>query len=356
MLKLCVFWVALFRAHGSVLFASLGDHVTLPCNFAPDAKYLCWYKQVAGDKPQIVFSFYVYALNSHSHQMATEFNKRMIIHAGQNSFHLNISNVQLSDTAMYYCGQSRLNVMSFDSGIFLLVKESTRLSVLQHPTSITESPGGSATMNCTMHPGSSDGVHTVYWFRKASGDSHLLYVHSESSSGCATASEKGCVYMLSKRDVAMSDAGTYYCAVASCGEIVFGKGTCLEIDDKTLTDRVLTYCVRASLLVSFGVNVFLMHLLIKRSRRDDLVQGDTQDLMGFFFVILGHGEGNCHLILLTGKIPQPSDPEDNRDDESEDAAALPYVALDFKKRQSNSRRHRGPDDSVYSGLRLQQVD
>lgn len=107
---------------GSVRFASLGDRVTLPCHFAPDTKYLCWYKQVAGDKPQIVFSFYVYALKSQSQQMATEFSKRMTVHAGQNSFDLNISNVQLSDTAVYYCGQSSLNIMSFESGIFLLVK------------------------------------------------------------------------------------------------------------------------------------------------------------------------------------------------------------------------------------------
>lgn len=42
--------------------------------------------------------------------------------------------------------------------------------------------------------------------------------------------------------------------------------------------------------------------------------------------------------------------------QSEDAEGLPYVALDFKKRQPNSRRHRGPEDSVYSGVRLKNVD
>ncbi|XP_077356973.1 uncharacterized protein LOC144004003 isoform X2 [Festucalex cinctus] len=331
MFKLCVLLVALFRAHGSVLFASLGDNVSLPCYFDPDVKYLCWYKQVAGDRPQIVSSFYVYAQTSHSRRITKEFSKRMTLRPGENFFHLEISNVQLSDTAMYYCGQSSLNVMSFDSGIFLLVKESSRLSVIQHPTSITVPPGGSATLNCTMHPGSSHGGHNVYWFRKASGDSHLLYVHSESGSGCATASEAGCVYMLSKRDAALTDAGTYYCAVASCGEIVFGKGSRMDVGDaREHVYKVLTHCLLASLLVSVVVNVFLTRLLCKKKQRDD---------------------------LLSGKTPQPNSPEDNvDDDESEDVAALPYVALDFKKRPSNSRRHRGPEDSVYSGLRIKHME
>ncbi|XP_061525527.1 uncharacterized protein LOC133398014 isoform X4 [Phycodurus eques] len=229
MFKLCVLLVALFRAHGSVLFASLGENVSLPCFFAPGAKFLSWYKQVAGDTPQIVTSFYSYVEISHRTQITADVSKRMAVDSGENFLHLHISNVRLSDTAMYYCGQSVLNVMIFDRGIFLLVRESGRPSVLQRPTSIAVSPGGSAALNCTTHPGSSDGGHAVYWFRKASGDSHLLHVHSENGNECEKTTESGCVYTLSRRAVARADAGTYFCAVASCGEIVFGKGTRLDI-------------------------------------------------------------------------------------------------------------------------------
>ncbi|XP_061525524.1 uncharacterized protein LOC133398014 isoform X1 [Phycodurus eques] len=331
MFKLCVLLVALFRAHGSVLFASLGENVSLPCFFAPGAKFLSWYKQVAGDTPQIVTSFYSYVEISHRTQITADVSKRMAVDSGENFLHLHISNVRLSDTAMYYCGQSVLNVMIFDRGIFLLVRESGRPSVLQRPTSIAVSPGGSAALNCTTHPGSSDGGHAVYWFRKASGDSHLLHVHSENGNECEKTTESGCVYTLSRRAVARADAGTYFCAVASCGEIVFGKGTRLDIGgEKTHTYIVLTHCLLASLLVSIVFNVFLTCLLRKKGRRDDLPLGEP--------------------------TPQPNAPEDNADDESEDAAALPYVALDFKKRQSNNRRHRCPEDSVYAGLRLQHED
>ncbi|XP_049595051.1 uncharacterized protein [Syngnathus scovelli] len=317
MFKLSVLLVALFRAHASVRFASLGDDVSLPCYFEPGAKYLSWYKQVAGDPPQVLLSFYSYGQNSQSHE-------RIKFHTGENFFHLSISDVELSDTAMYYCGQSQLNIMTFESAIFLVVKESGRLSVFQHPTSITVSPGGSATLNCTMHPGTSDGGHMVYWFRKASGDSHLIYAHSENTSGCVTASDSGCVYMLSKRDVTLSDAGTYYCAVASCGEIVFGKGSKMGIRG----EKIPFYILLASLLASLLVIVCLTVLLCKMRQKDNKFSGKMSQL----------------------KVP------DGNTDENEDDPALPYVALEFRMRSSNSRRQRGPEESVYSGLRLQHAD
>ncbi|XP_061664324.1 uncharacterized protein LOC133494466 isoform X3 [Syngnathoides biaculeatus] len=122
MFKLCALFLALFRAHADVLFASPGDNVSLPCFFAAGAKYVCWYKQVAGDVPQIVTSFYGYVQTSRGHRLAADVGRRMAVHPGENFLHLNISHVRLSDSAEYYCGQSVLNVMRFDRGIFLLVR------------------------------------------------------------------------------------------------------------------------------------------------------------------------------------------------------------------------------------------
>ncbi|XP_054656271.1 uncharacterized protein LOC129194849 isoform X2 [Dunckerocampus dactyliophorus] len=256
MFKLCMLVVALFRAYATVLFASLGDDVSLPCFFEPGAKYLCWYKQVA---------------------------------------------------------------------------ESSHLSILQQPTFITATPGGSAGLQCAMHPGTSDGHHRFYWFREASGDSRLgmTYVHLGNGSRCAKTSERRCVYMLPKQDVTLADAGMYYCAVASCGEIVFGEGTRLDVGGGE-THTLLTKCLLAALLVSVLFNILLTVCICKKSRRQQLPNGEI--------------------------TTQPSVLEDNVEDESGDAAALPYVALDFKNRQSNSRRQRSPEDTVYAGVRLKYVD
>jgi hypothetical protein len=76
----------------------------------------------------------------------------------------------------------------------------------------------------------------VYWFRAGSGESHpgVIYTPGNRSDDCEKSPEspsptQTCVYSLSKNNLSLSDAGTYYCAVATCGEILFGNGTNLNI-------------------------------------------------------------------------------------------------------------------------------
>ena len=42
------------------------------------------------------------------------------------------------------------------------------------------------------------------------------------------------VSTLPKNNVDSSDAGTYYCALAACGEVVFGNGTKLDTPGKDI--------------------------------------------------------------------------------------------------------------------------
>uniref|UniRef100_A0A3B4VBB1 Ig-like domain-containing protein n=1 Tax=Seriola dumerili TaxID=41447 RepID=A0A3B4VBB1_SERDU len=196
------------------------------------AKNLCWYKQVAGEQPQIISSFYKHSFYNIFYNQFKD-DKRFSVHTGAGFYHLNISNVQDSDSAMYYCGQTSITVTEFSNGTFLVVKGDL-LQVLDfcHHTFC------SVSLNGTVHTGTSDGEHSVYWFRKDTGKSHLgiLYVHTHSSSRCVKAAgsespaQSRCVYNLWRRSVSLSDAGTYYCAVASCGEILFGEGTRLEVE------------------------------------------------------------------------------------------------------------------------------
>ncbi|KAJ8281791.1 hypothetical protein COCON_G00043100 [Conger conger] len=43
-------------------------------------------------------------------------------------------------------------------------------------------------------------------------------------------SHESCVYNFPKRNLSLSDAGTYYCAVATCGEILFGNETKMDVE------------------------------------------------------------------------------------------------------------------------------
>uniref|UniRef100_A0A3B4V8Y0 Ig-like domain-containing protein n=1 Tax=Seriola dumerili TaxID=41447 RepID=A0A3B4V8Y0_SERDU len=113
--------IYLSLSDGALLYANLGDNVILPCFYSSSAKNLCWYKQVAGEQPQIISSFYKHSFYNIFYNQFKD-DKRFSVHTGAGFYHLNISNVQDSDSAMYYCGQTSITVTEFSNGTFLVVK------------------------------------------------------------------------------------------------------------------------------------------------------------------------------------------------------------------------------------------
>ncbi|XP_038554920.1 uncharacterized protein LOC119888436 [Micropterus salmoides] len=83
-------------------------------------------------------------------------------------------------------------------------------------------PGDSVTLQCSVLSESDNetcpGDHSVYWFRAGSDKSHpdIIYTDGNGHDECdkRSDSQKSCVYHFSK-NVSSSDAGTYYCAVAT---------------------------------------------------------------------------------------------------------------------------------------------
>lgn len=87
------------------------------------------------------------------------------------------------------------------------------------------------------------GGHHAYWFREATDESHPAIIYADGDmkkqheEGCEDDSTTQiCIYTLAKRNLSLSDAGTYYCAVLACGKIVLGNGTRLEF----ITGKVLS--------------------------------------------------------------------------------------------------------------------
>uniref|UniRef100_H3CDU2 Ig-like domain-containing protein n=1 Tax=Tetraodon nigroviridis TaxID=99883 RepID=H3CDU2_TETNG len=89
---------------------------------------------------------------------------------------------------------------------------------------------GTGAPNCSVHTGTCDGEHTVYWFRD-SGPSELslVYSHKGRNNQCEKETNT-CLYSLSMKNLDISQTGTYYCAVAACGRILFGGGATLECE------------------------------------------------------------------------------------------------------------------------------
>ncbi|XP_078132603.1 uncharacterized protein LOC144534508 [Sander vitreus] len=334
-----VLLVLVFGASGTLLSANPGHNVTLPCFYDSSAKNLCWYKQVAGEKPQIVSSFYKYSPDSNKFHNQFQ-DKRFSVRIGKGFYHLNIFNIRDSDSAMYYCGHTTGTVTEFNNGTFLVLKESSRRTFLQQPASDSVKPGKSVTLNCTLHTGTSDTEHSVYWFkRENSRNSHLgiMYIDTHSVSQCEQSlglefPARSCVHTLTKRNASVSDTGTYYCAVALCGDILFGKGTRLDVGEKQDDiSPVFMNCMVAALLVSVFLNITLIGILCKMSRRK---RSHSEELQ-----------------------PHSSVPENTANSQSEESDAPQYVAVDFKEMKGKSRRWRSTEEeTIYSGVKLSELN
>ncbi|KAG9346636.1 hypothetical protein JZ751_006947 [Albula glossodonta] len=197
-----------------------------------------WFKQSIGKMPQCIVTSYSYSQDATFYEGFK--NSRFEVVKGNRELHLKISGMKPEDVATYYCGNMFLNHLQFGNGTFLMLKgsESNSRTVIQQPVSEPLQPGDSVTLQCSVHTETCAGEHSVYWFRQASGESlpGIIYTHGNRSDQCERSSGAGsptqsCVYKLPKRNLGRSDAGTYYCAVATCGEILFGNGIKLDIED-----------------------------------------------------------------------------------------------------------------------------
>ncbi|XP_064181764.1 uncharacterized protein LOC135249957 [Anguilla rostrata] len=276
--------------------AQLGDTVTLPCFYpTEDVPSISWFKQPLGQKPRLI------AIQMNSVSGAMLFNEfkdseRFSAKAAEGSFNLTVSRVEPSDSATYYCSISRVSMISFGDGTTLMVTGSEshgRTVVLQQPESESVQPGDSVTLQCTVHTETCAGEHSVYWFRQSTGESPpgIIYTHGNRSDKCqrssgAVSPTQSCVYNFPKRNLSSSDAGTYYCAVATCGEILFGNGTKLDIDRN---EALPLYCMAGALALSVILNIVLA---LKRRKScenykgaasnnqvpgEDLLSGQCQD-------------------------------------------------------------------------------
>ncbi|XP_078116308.1 uncharacterized protein LOC144524138 isoform X2 [Sander vitreus] len=153
--------------------------------------------------------------------------------------------------------------MTFSKGIFLRIKVR---------------PGDSETLQCSVLSDSKNKTcpeeHSVFWFRAGSDKSHpsLIYAQGNNSDGCekspeALSSQK-CIYSFSKT-VSSSDTGTYYCAVATCGEILFGNG--IKLDSEVVgtcdsqNNNTILFLLCAALAMGLVVIAFLVYAIGNKS-------------------------------------------------------------------------------------------
>ncbi|KAK9972273.1 hypothetical protein ABG768_025594 [Culter alburnus] len=295
-----------------------GEDVNLTCT---SSKLLqstkAWFKQTADGKSLQIVSLYLNQQPSWNKDF--EKMNRFNVIEGDGHFNLTILKTMPADSGTYYCVVASYYSIGMGAGTRLIFKDAAvAQTTLQQSLIDTLHPGDSVNLQCSIFTESCAGEHSVYWFRQSSGDSQgVLYTKGERNGQCNKSSEsqtQSCVYNLLKSNISHSDTGIYYCAVAACGEILFGKGTQLNFRESG--------DVKPTLL-ALGILNFIFLALV---------------------VFLG-----IKLCRTQNKVSTPQ--------ESQNEDTMNYAAISFAQKPLNTRRTKSKiiqDQSLYAQVRSQQ--
>ncbi|XP_039866194.1 uncharacterized protein LOC120720527 [Simochromis diagramma] len=243
-----VFWVTLFCLHEGyslvpVKTVQLGEPATLTCAIPKELSIrgVNWYKQSVGDTLKLIVTLYKSTADFGPGFSSLRFG----VYDGKNFTSLTILKIVQEDEGLYHCANTEWIGTTW-SGTYLLVKGNTqRTSNYAVSKLLIESnpvrPRDTMTLQCSVFSDSDNktcpGDLNILWVRDGSDKSqpNIIYTDRNRSNECEKRSDhqKTCVYRFSK-SVSSSDAGTYYCAVDTCGEIIFGNGAKLDIQGSSI--------------------------------------------------------------------------------------------------------------------------
>uniref|UniRef100_A0A096LZG7 Ig-like domain-containing protein n=1 Tax=Poecilia formosa TaxID=48698 RepID=A0A096LZG7_POEFO len=187
-------------------------------------------------------------------------NNRFKFTPGDSQYSLTIKDIIKEDEATYFCQSGTAYFQSFSTGIYLAVNDCKSRSVThvrQTPESTSVQEGDTANLHCSLLSSSRENTsdnlsdYHVYWFRTGFGESHLSFIYTQKNRN----SNSSRVFQLSKTIQTSSDTGIYYCAVVTCGKILFGEGTKVETSKRV--EPVLIV-----LGVLLGICVIVISILI----------------------------------------------------------------------------------------------
>ncbi|XP_053284023.1 uncharacterized protein LOC128445406 isoform X3 [Pleuronectes platessa] len=251
----------------------VGDDVKLTCsrqtkNFG--AK-LFWIRLVSGNLPEFLggtHSFDYPDVNETPH---------FTVKQEPGSFVLYINKAETSDAGVYYCMEHKTLEVKLLIGTFLKIKgpEPDITAVIQVPPSDPVGSGDSVTLQCSVLSDSDN--HTcptydkLYWFRADEAHPSLVYVHGSSGDECNRSLEAlsphRCVFNFCK-SFSSSDFGTYYCAVVTCGEILFGQGIKPENEVVNIWNGQNANTVLCLLSAALAISLIFVVVLFKKKMCD----------------------------------------------------------------------------------------
>ncbi|XP_034020382.1 uncharacterized protein LOC117504987 [Thalassophryne amazonica] len=249
------------------LSANVGDDVTLQCICTVNSATHYWYKQTLGWNPRLLCDTNQGKVTFHG-EFQNNPRFAVKIHFGT-SCNLMITNLSLSDSATYYCAKDENLMLEFAEGTTLNVQgPGLDVHALVHqPSSKTIQPGGSVALNCTVPSGTCNEKHNVYWFKSAEDNQpEVIYAYGGSNNQCGASpvmQSQACIFTTQTLDV--SQAGTYYCAVVSCGYILFGNKTKVDLN-RDVVPPILVFFLSGAFAVTTILILFLASSMYKMNK------------------------------------------------------------------------------------------
>lgn len=213
--------------------AKVGQTVILPCFCQRNTvTYLYWYHQSLGGKPHVISKRMKHTPEA---EISSLYKERFRALAGSESTvnDLTIKDLLPADSGTYYCVVLEFNAIEFGPGVFLHVQSSSSNfpPPIHQPAVKLLQLGESGNLSCSVSAEPCEGEHSLYWFRRTASQPALMYPGIGQCKRLSNGTLYGinCTSNLQLDPVTSSDAGTYHCALVSCGVVVFGEGTKVEI-------------------------------------------------------------------------------------------------------------------------------
>uniref|UniRef100_A0A3P8NKD1 Ig-like domain-containing protein n=1 Tax=Astatotilapia calliptera TaxID=8154 RepID=A0A3P8NKD1_ASTCA len=225
----------------------LGEPATLTCTIPKElsVRGLKWYKQSVGDTLKLIVTL----IQPKADFSPGFLSSRFRINNDANFSSLTILETVQEDEGHYHCTNTEWIGTTWESN-----------------------PGDTMTLQCSVFSDSDNktcpGDLNILWVREGSDKSlpNIIYTDKNRSNECEKRSDhqKTCVYRFSK-NVSSSDAGTYYCAVATCGEILFGSGTTVVIQGNVIITLLIRKNVTNGTLAFISSFPFLFNMIADSS-------------------------------------------------------------------------------------------
>uniref|UniRef100_A0A096MF78 Ig-like domain-containing protein n=1 Tax=Poecilia formosa TaxID=48698 RepID=A0A096MF78_POEFO len=309
--------------------AHLGEEKTLTC-LLPDVKdrrnKLFWYRQTAGDTLEVIVKLVTLANPEYG--------------AGYSESRVEaVLTDKVSNLTILKAAQEDEVVQFTFVKFYIFVIEKVRNTVgtsnyrVVQKKMVSDSSGPDAyvTLQCSILSDFENKTcsedPSVFWFRSDKSHPDIIYADGNRTNRCQRKIDNRTkwVYNFSK-NISSSDAGIYYCAVATCGEILFGNGTKLGVKGSSLWSRVAGKVI---LLLCAALAISLIAILVLIW----FLQTDS----------CAHCKDNR----------SPQCPFKGDSTENEDGRDLNYAALHFGAgKATRGKKRKETEDSVYSQGKL----